>query len=69
MDQPSVIRDITSQGVKAVLPECGRVILPLSELLGDQAGQLLLLQPGRESRAANLACPGFSQTQISPQLD
>ena len=38
MDQPSLIHDITSQGVKAVVPEYGRVILPLSELVGDQAG-------------------------------
>ena len=34
MDQPTIIHDITSQGVKAVVPEYGRVILPLSELVG-----------------------------------
>ena len=50
MDQPSIIRGITSQGVKAVLPEYGDYS-SLSELLGDQAGaRLLLLQPGRESQ-------------------
>ena len=60
MDQPSIIHDITSQGVKAVLPEYGRVILPLSELLGDQAGaRLLLLQPGRESQRRKLGLSWF----------
>ena len=43
MDQPSIIHDITSQGIKAVVPEYGRVILPLSELVGDQAGARLLV--------------------------
>ena len=43
MNQPTIIHDITSQGVKAVVPEYGRVILPLSELIGDQAGARLLL--------------------------
>ena len=37
MDQP-VLHDITSEGVKAVVPEYGRVVLPLSELTGDQQG-------------------------------
>ena len=61
MDQPTIIHDITSQGVKAVLPEYGRVILPLHELLGDQAGaRLLLLQPGRESQRRKLGLTWFS---------
>ena len=60
MDQPSVIHDITSQGVKAVVPEYGRVILPLGELVGDQAGaRLLLLQPGRESQRRKLGLSWF----------
>ena len=60
MDQPSIIHDITSQGVKAVVPEYGRVILPLTELLGDQAGaRLLLLQPGRESQRRKLGLSWF----------
>ena len=60
MDQPTIIHDITSQGVKAVLPEYGRVILPLHELLGDQAGaRLLLLQPGREAQRRKLGLSWF----------
>ena len=60
MDQPSLIHDITSQGIKAVVPEYGRVILPLSELVGDQAGaRLLLLQPGRESQRRKLGLSWF----------
>ncbi len=60
MDQPTFIHDISSQGVKAVVPEYGRVILPLSELVGDQAGaRLLLLQPGRESQRRKLGLSWF----------
>ena len=60
MDQPTIIHDITSQGVKAVVPEYGRVLLPLTELLGDQAGaKLLLLQPGRESQRRKLGLSWF----------
>ena len=60
MDQPTIIHDITSQGVKAVVPEYGRVILPISELVGDQAGaRLLLLQPGRESQRRKLGLSWF----------
>ena len=60
MDQPSIIHDISSKGVKAVVPEYGRVILPLSELLGDQAGaRLLLLQPGRDSQRRKLGLSWF----------
>ena len=66
LDQPSIIHDITSKGIKAVVPEFGRVILPLSELVGDQSGaRLLLLQPGRESQRRKLACPGFSHRSAS----
>ena len=60
MDQPAIIHDITSNGVKAVLPEYGRVILPLGELVGDQEGaRLLLLQPGRESQRRKLGLSWF----------
>ena len=60
MDQPTIIHDISSQGVKAVVPEYGRVILPLNELVGDQAGaRLLLLQPGRESQRRKLGLSWF----------
>ena len=48
------------QGVKAVVPEYGRVIVPLSEMVGDQAGaRLLLLQPGRESQQRKLGLSWF----------
>ena len=60
MNQPSIIHDITTQGVKAVVPEYGRVILPLSELVGNQNGaRLLLLQPGRESQRRKLGLSWF----------
>lgn len=60
MDQPAILHDITSEGVKAVVPEYGRVVLPLSELTGDQAGaRLLLLQPGRESQRRKLGLSWF----------
>ena len=62
MDQPTIIHDISSQGVKAVVPEYGRVILPLAELVGDRAGaRLLLLQPGRESQRRKLGLSWFSR--------
>ena len=60
MNQPSIIHDVSAKGVKAVVPEYGRVILPLSELVGDQAGaRLLLLQPGRESQRRKLGLSWF----------
>ena len=60
LDQPSIIHDITSKGIKAVVPEFGRVTLPLSELVGDQSGaRLLLLQPGRESQRRKLGLSWF----------
>ena len=60
MDQPCIIHDISSKGVKAVVPEYGRVIVPLSEMVGDQAGaRLLLLQPGRESQQRKLGLSWF----------
>ena len=66
LDQPSIIHDITSKGVKAVVPEFGRVILPLSELVGDQSGaRLLLLQPGRESQRRKLGLSWFSHRSAS----
>ena len=60
MDQPAVIHDITAQGVKAVVPEYGRVTFSLSQLVGDQAGaRLLLLQPGSESQRRKLGLSWF----------
>ena len=51
---------MTLQGVKAVVPEYGRVIVPLSELVGDQAGaRLLMLTPGRDSQRRKLGLSWF----------
>ena len=41
------------------MPEYGKVILPLTELVGDQAGARLLLQPGRESQRRKLGLTWF----------
>ena len=61
MNQPTIIHDITSQGVKAVVPEYGRVILPLNELLGDQQGQgFYCCSPVANHSDANSAFPGSS---------
>lgn len=63
-DQPAVIHDISRSQVKAVLPEYGRVTLPLSQLLADgQALRVLTLSPGRDSQRRKL---GFSW--FFPQL-
>jgi ATP-binding cassette subfamily B protein len=60
MDQPAMIHDISRAGVKAVVPEYGRVIVPLEDLVGDQAGaRLLLLQPGRDAQRRKLGLSWF----------
>ena len=72
MNQPTIIHDITSKGVKAVVPEYGRVILPLSELLGDQAGRCACccFSLAGNLSDANLAFPGFpADSQIPSQSD
>jgi ATP-binding cassette subfamily B protein len=60
MDQPAMIHDISRSGVKAVIPEYGRVIVPIEDLVGDQAGaRLLLLQPGRDAQRRKLGLAWF----------
>jgi len=60
MDQPAMIHDISRSGVKAVIPEYGRVIVPIEDLVGDQAGaRLLLLQPGRDAQRRKLGLSWF----------
>ena len=60
MDQPAMIHDISRAGVKAVVPEYGRLIVPLEDLVGDQAGaRLLLLQPGRDAQRRKLGLSWF----------
>ena len=70
MDQPAIIHDITSQGVKAVVPEYGHHP-PFEQVVGDQRGaRLLLLQPGRESQRRKLSLSWFSlRSRIPSQLD
>lgn len=64
LDQPAVLHDITRSEVKAVLPEYGRVTLPLDELTGGEGGvRVLTLSPGRDSQRRKL---GFSW--FFPQL-
>ena len=63
-DQPAVLHDVSRTEVKAVLPEYGRVTLPLPELTGGEAGvRVLTLNPGRDSQRRKL---GFSW--FFPQL-
>jgi ATP-binding cassette subfamily B protein len=60
LNQPAIIHDINRAGVKAVIPEYGRVILPLHELVADRGGaQLLLLQPGRDAQQRKLGLSWF----------
>ena len=64
MGQPAMLHNVDRQGVKAVLPEYGRVTLPLEELTTDQGGaRILMLAPGRDSQYRKL---GFSW--FFPQL-
>lgn len=58
LDQPAMIHDITRTEVRAVVPEYGSLMLPLSELLQGNAGvRILTLVPGRDSQRQKL---GFS---------
>jgi subfamily B ATP-binding cassette protein HlyB/CyaB len=64
LDQPAVLHDISRTEVKAVLPEYGRITLPLEQLTGGEAGvRVLTLSPGRDSQRRKL---GFSW--FFPQL-
>ena len=54
-DQPAVLHDISRSEVKAVLPEYGRITLPLQQLLADAPGlRVLTLSPGRDSQRRKL---------------
>ncbi|TCD58128.1 peptidase domain-containing ABC transporter [Synechococcus sp. BS55D] len=58
--QPSLIHEIRRSEVFAVIPEYGSVRLPLSELIGDQAGaRILLLNPGRDAQRRKLGLSWF----------
>ncbi|WP_226412554.1 peptidase domain-containing ABC transporter [Synechococcus sp. MU1642] len=58
--QPSLIHEIRSGEVFAVIPEYGSVRLPLSELLGDEGGvRVLLLNPGRDAQRRKLGLSWF----------
>ena len=53
-----MLYDISRGQVKAVLPEYGRVTMPLATLLADRSGvRILSLTPGRDSQQRKL---GFS---------
>ena len=56
--QLALIHDISRGEIRAVLPEYGRILLPLDQLVGDQGGaRILTLSPGRDSHKRKL---GFS---------
>jgi ATP-binding cassette subfamily B protein len=56
--QLAMLHDISRDQVRAVLPEYGRVLLPLEQLVGTLGGaRVLTLSPGRESQQRKL---GFS---------
>ena len=58
--QPSLIHEIRSGEIFAVIPEYGSVRLPLSELLGDEGGaRVLLLNPGRDAQQRKLGLSWF----------
>jgi ATP-binding cassette subfamily B protein len=60
LDQPAIVHDISHAEVKAVLPEYGRVKLPLGDLtLGQPGARLLLLQPGRDTQNRKLGLSWF----------
>ena len=47
--QLAVVHDISNGFVKAVLPEYGRVLVPLENIIGDNDGaRILLLSPGKD---------------------
>jgi len=60
MGQPSMLHDISNGQVKLVIPEFGRVVLPLQQLTGASAGlRLLMLQPGRDTQRRKLGLSWF----------
>jgi subfamily B ATP-binding cassette protein HlyB/CyaB len=60
MGQPAMLHEVSRDQVKAVLPEYGRVTLPLQELTGGQEGaRILMLSPGRDSQRRKLGLSWF----------
>jgi len=60
MGQPAMLHDISNGQVKLVIPEYGRVVLPLQQLTGEAGGlRLLMLQPGRDTQRRKLGLPWF----------
>ena len=60
MGQPAMLHDISNGEVKLVIPEYGRVVLPLQQLIGDAPGlRLLMLQPGRDTQRRKLGLSWF----------
>jgi ATP-binding cassette subfamily B protein len=60
MGQPAMLHDVSRDQVKAVLPEYGRVTMPLSELTGGQGGaRILMLSPGRDAQRRKLGLSWF----------
>ncbi|WP_398332932.1 peptidase domain-containing ABC transporter [Vulcanococcus sp.] len=60
MGQPAMLHDISNGQVKLVIPEYGRVLMPLQELTGGAPGlRLLMLQPGRDTQRRKLGLSWF----------
>jgi ATP-binding cassette subfamily B protein len=60
LDQPAMVHDISKGQVKLVIPEFGRVQMPLDELTAGRGGaQLLMLQPGRDTQRRKLGLSWF----------
>ena len=60
MGQPAMLHEVSRQQVWAVLPEHGRVTLPLQELTAGQGGaRILMLSPGRDAQNRKLGLSWF----------
>ncbi len=60
LGQPAIVHEISQGEVKAVVPEYGRIKLPLEELTGGKGGAtLLMLQPGRDTQRRKLGLSWF----------
>jgi subfamily B ATP-binding cassette protein HlyB/CyaB len=60
MGQPAMVHDISNGQVKLVIPEYGRVVMPLHELTSGAPGlRLLMMQPGRDTQRRKLGLSWF----------
>ena len=60
MGQPAIVHDISKGNVKLVIPEYGRVQMPLEKLTAGTPGlKLLMLQPGRDTQRRKLGLSWF----------